>query len=98
MCAAPYSPFETTIRADPNFQLEENEQVEYCTEHPVVKRPTELFKDDVAYNLIISVEDSTRAAWNAWEMACKYKDEEKQDYYMKIIVECGNFMKKIRKL
>ena len=77
-----------------------SQAIEISQERPSTseKKISELFSDDVAYNLIISVEDSARAAWNGWEVACKFEDGDKQEYYMKIIIECGNFMRKIRKL
>jgi len=54
--------------------------------------------DSVVKNLLESCNDSIRAAWNGWEAACKFEDEDKQEYYMRIIVNVSDLVKKLRKL
>lgn len=41
--------------------------------------------------------DSIHAAWNGWEAACKFEDEEMQDFYMKFINTLSDTLKKVRK-
>lgn len=44
-----------------------------------------IFKDEVLANFTINSSDALSAAWNAWEAACKFQDEEKMNYYMNLI-------------
>lgn len=65
---------------------------------PRETRSVNPFQDDVVSYLLGSLNDSLHAAWNGWESACTMQDEEKQDYYMKIVVHCNDLAKKLRKL
>lgn len=70
------------------------------TQTPVfatVRRPNPVFNDNVAVELLSNLSDALHAAWNGWETACKYEDEDRQDYYMKVIRLCDDTMKKIKK-
>jgi len=62
-----------------------------------VRRPNPVFNDNVAVELLGNLSDALHAAWNGWETACKYEDEERQEYYMKVIRLCDDTMKKIKK-
>lgn len=66
--------------------------------HPTgSRRPTAVFNDNVVIELLGGLSDALHAAWNGWETACKYEDEERQEYYMKIIRLCDDTQKKIKK-
>jgi len=62
-----------------------------------VRRPDPVFNDTISTELLGNLSDALHAAWNGWETACKFQDEERQDYYMKIIRLCDDTMKKIKK-
>jgi len=62
-----------------------------------VRRDNPVFNDNVAVEMLGSLSDALHAAWNGWETACKYQDEDRQDYYMKIVRLCDDTMKKIKK-
>lgn len=62
-----------------------------------VRRPNPVFNDNVAVELLSNLSDALHASWNGWETACKYEDEDRQDYYMKVIRLCDDTMKKIKK-
>jgi hypothetical protein len=64
-----------------------------------VRRPVvdTTFRDEISNNLISNFDDAIRAAWNGWEQACKFKNEEMQDYYMQIIRDCSSWQKKVKK-
>jgi len=63
-----------------------------------VRRPDPVFADEVAAELLGGLSDALHAAWNGWELACKYTDEDKAEYYMKIIRLCDDTMKKLKKI
>lgn len=67
------------------------------TTMPIGRRPNPVFNDNVAVELLGNLSDALHAAWNGWETACKYQDEERQEYYMKVIRLCDDTMKKIKK-
>lgn len=48
-------------------------------------------------NLLSTLSDHLHCAWNGWEMAVKFEDEERQDYYMKFVVSLHDQIKKVRK-
>jgi len=66
--------------------------------HSVVGRPSDIMSDNFAVNIAIHLKDDIHAAWNGWELACKYEDEALQDYYMKYIRLLGETLAKIKKL
>lgn len=52
---------------------------------------------DLYVNCCSTLIDDINAAWNGWEQACKFQDEDKQAYYMKYIVILQETLNKIRK-
>ena len=53
--------------------------------------------DDLRTTIIANLMDGLHAAWNGWEAACKFEDEDQQDYYMKYIHTLSDTLKKVRK-
>lgn len=56
------------------------------------------FEETFALDVHSTISDCLSAAWNGWETAVKFHDDEKQDYYMKYIKALSEFMIKFRKL
>lgn len=57
-----------------------------------------IFDDTIATELLGQLSDALHAAWNGWEAACKFQDEERQNYFMSVIRLCDDTSKKIKKL
>lgn len=53
--------------------------------------------DDLKTVTIGNLMDGINAAWNGWEAACKFEDEDMQDYYMKYINLLSDVVRKVRK-
>lgn len=49
-------------------------------------------------NLLNTLADSLNAAWNGWEMACKYKDDDMMEYYMRFVNLIYETQKKVKKI
>jgi len=48
-------------------------------------------------NLLATLHDNLNCAWNSWELACKFDDEDKQELYMKYVTSINDLMKKVRR-
>lgn len=58
---------------------------------------TDALTCDLRTTVIANLMDAINAAWNGWESACKFDDEDMQDYYMKYINTLSDTLKKVRK-
>jgi len=65
---------------------------------PVQTRRSNAFMhDELRTNTISNLLDGINAAWNGWELACKYEDEAMQIYYMKYVSSLNGVLEKVRK-
>jgi len=99
--AAPYTPPPHT--AEERAHLLENSP--YVHEGPVNRdfqitrpKPETVFQDLIVIEMVELLDDSLRATWNGWESAVTLEDEDKQNYYMKLINILGETKRKLRKL
>lgn len=69
------------------------------SDHPTatVRRPDRIFSDNIRIELLGNLSDTLHAAWNGWDLACKYEDENLQEYYMKFIRLCDDTSRKIKR-
>lgn len=81
---------------DSYCQCEPNDS--YCPPSPVLVRPVDVFEDSLLHDMLGHIHDSTCAAWNAWEAAVKFEDDEKARKYMRYIVILQQNKEKLMKI
>jgi len=64
----------------------------------VVGRPNNIMSDNFNSTLVSQLKEQIHAAWNGWESACRFEDEDLQGVYMKYIRLLGDTLEKIKKI
>lgn len=62
-----------------------------------LRNDSDIIADNLFSNCCATLIDDINAAWNGWESACKFQDDNKASYYMKYIVILQDALEKIRK-
>lgn len=85
-----------------NYTLEDvcnaKSEEEFCNCEPTIRRPNTIMRDNLVTNMLSTLHDSTCAAWNGWEQACKFESPEQQDYYMKLVSIIQKFKTDLQKI
>lgn len=68
------------------------------TANRAARSDNELVSDNIIGDCNIAMFDNINAAWNGWETACKFQDEDLAAYYMKIIVIMNDGLQKLRRV
>lgn len=68
------------------------------TNAPILRSDNAAVIDGLSANCAATLIDNINAAWNGWEQACRYEDEDMQAYYMKYVFALNKCLGEIRKI